>query len=120
MSDISTDWVWSMPTVGIPWCTCGLDPLTGLPRHPVTRPQLTQAVVTALGSLPERVNRQELMRINLSFWKFPAMTPANAEALLRSVKAVTGEVPETFDTDTALAILKHFSNTWPGEPEVGK
>lgn len=117
MAQISTDWVWSMPTVGIPWCTCGPDPLTGQPKHPVTRPQLVHVVVDTLGSLPEQVTRQELMQINLRFWKFPRMTPDNAEALLRSVKAVTGEVPETFDVDTTVAILKHFSNTWPGESE---
>ena len=116
MSEISTDWVWSMPIVGIPWCTCGPDPLTGLPKHPVTRPQLVQAVIEALGSLPESLTRQELMLINLRFWRFPVMTQANADALLRSVKAVTGEVPETFDIATAVAVLKHFSNTWPGEP----
>ncbi len=119
MSEISTDWVWSMPTLGVPWCTCGADPLTGLPKHPVTRPQLVQAVVDALGALPESVTRQELMRINLNFWRFPAMTQANADALLLSVKAVTGDVPQTFDLDTTLAVLKHFSNTWPGEPDVG-
>ncbi|AGF73519.1 hypothetical protein A605_12615 [Corynebacterium halotolerans YIM 70093 = DSM 44683] len=110
------DWVWTMPDFGVTWCRCTPDPLTGLPPHSVTRPLITHHLVRVLGSVPDRVSNQEISLVVMDLWKFPAMAPPIAEALMRSVKAVNGLMGQDYPTNTALAVIKHFSNTWNGEP----
>lgn len=109
---MDTDWVWTMPTTGEHWCNCGVNPLTGQPKHQVTRPLITKHVAEALGDLPEKLLPQQLMAVTKHLWKFPEVTPEIAEALMRSVQAVTKDTPPFYDLDTAMAIIKHFSATW--------
>lgn len=112
MKNSSVDWVWTMPDFGTPWCRCAPDPLTGRPPHSVTRPLVTKHLVDVLGSLPERVDNQEISLIVINLWKFPAITLPIAEALMRSVLAVNGQMAEDYPTATAMAVVKHFSSTW--------
>lgn len=109
------DWVWTMPTHGVAWCRCTPDPMTGQPPHTVTRPLITRHLVSVLGSLPERVTNQEIGAVVMDLWQFPAMTPPIAEALMRSVQALNGRMADDYPTSMAMAVIKHFSQTWGGE-----
>lgn len=112
----SVEWVWAMPNHGINWCTCKPDPMTGQPPHHVTKPLVVKYVTETLGSVPERVTNQEIGAVALELWKFHEMTPPVAEGLMRSVKAVNGDMADDYPLATAMAAIKHFSNTWNGEP----
>lgn len=114
--NISTvDWVWTMPNFGVEWCTCPPDPATGKPPHSVTRPVIEQHLLNVFDSVPERMSNQDISRVVMSLWKFPDITPPIAETLMSSVKAVHGGMGEDYPTNTAMAAIKHFSNTWAGE-----
>lgn len=108
---LETDWVWTMPNIGTTWCTCGSDPLTGEPLHQVTRPLITRYVVETLGSIPEEMTNKEISLVTLKLWNRPEITPPMAEALMSSVTAVAGGVRDDYPVDTAIAVIKHFSNT---------
>ena len=108
-------WVWATPAIGVPWCTCGVDPLTKQPPHQVTRPLVTKYVTETLGSLPERMTNREIAVVVQSLWRFPEITPPIAESLMRSVKAVNAQMAEDYPLATAMAAVKHFSNTWSGD-----
>lgn len=116
--NISTvDWVWSMPDFGIPWCTCRPDPVTGKPPHSVNRALIERHLLSVFGPIPDRMSNQDISKVVVSLWKFPRITPPVAEALMSSVKAVNGQMGQDYPTNTAMAVIKHFSNTWHGEPQ---
>lgn len=115
MSD--TQWVWALPNTGTPWCTCGTDPLTGQPLHQVTRALIVQHVTKVKGTIPTVMTNQDISLTVLSLWAKPQITPVMAETLMLSVQAVHGEVAPFYATETALAIIKHFSNTVELEEE---
>ncbi|AWB82705.1 hypothetical protein C3B44_10475 [Corynebacterium yudongzhengii] len=106
-----TSWVWTMPTMGTPWCNCGRDPLTKEPKHKVTRQLIAKNVLEAFGDIPESFSNQDISQVVLHLWKKPEITPVMAQALLTSVTAVAGGVRESYDPQTAMAVVKHFSNT---------
>lgn len=109
------DWVWTMDEMGIGWCQCEKDPITGKAPHTVNKPLVTKSIVNALGDIPELMSNQDISLVVLDLWKFRDITPPIAEALMRSVKAVNGEMHPQYPTATAMAAIKHFSNTFTRE-----
>lgn len=112
--DPDPNWVWATPATGTPWCTCGIDPLTRQPRHQVTRPLVTKYVAETLGHIPEQLSNGDIARVTLALWRWPEVTPPIADALMRSVQAVHGQMAEHYPLATGLAAVRHFSNTWSG------
>lgn len=109
--ELDTDWVWTMPNIGTPWCNCGRDPLTGQPLHHVTRALVSRHVLEVFGEMPDELSNTDISKIVLSLWKRPDITPVMADTLLASVTAVVGEVREVYNIHTAIAVVKHFSMT---------
>lgn len=72
-------------------------------------------IVSVLGSVPKQMRNQEISLVVMKLWNFPTITPPIAEALMRSVKAVNGLMADEYPLNTAMAVIKHFSQTWDGE-----
>lgn len=107
-----TQWVWSAPTVGTPWCNCGRDPITNEPKHQVTQPVVVKNVVEELGELPETMTNQQISSVTCRLWGLDAIKETEAVALMNSVGAVNGGVADEYPLDVALAVIGHFSRTY--------
>lgn len=109
------EWVWVMDELGVGWCQCEKDPITGKAPHPVNKPLVTKSIISALGDIPDVMSNQDISLVVVDLWKFDTITPPIAETLMRSVKAVNGEMHPQYPTATAMAAIKHFSNTFDGQ-----
>ena len=72
---------------------------------------IVQHVLKALGEIPEGMTNQDISRVVLSLWNKREITPTMAQSLMVSVNAVNGGVSPVYSLETALAVIKHFSNT---------